>query len=139
MEVDIDYALDELDITKLDQAQKVAFRQIEKHIAALQAVVDKLPRTADGVTVQVDMTLYWVTRKGEIAQGYVITSHHHIGGQGWVKLGRRGDSGPKSRSWRRRPSECYATRSGVLAAKIKSKLTGEGPDVTLTSNTNEAR
>lgn len=89
---------------------------LKARIAELEAIVAKLPKTSSGEPLQVDMDICWVTRKGVINYGYIITMHYHISGNGWIKVGRRGETGRNRRTWRVRPCECFTSNQAAEEA-----------------------
>jgi len=74
---------------------------------AAEALVDKLPQTADGVPVVPGMTVWWV-RNDEVWHGIVAGATSIVV---WVKP----DKGDLAEAWQ--PGGCYSTREAAEAAR----------------------
>lgn len=94
----------------IHDAQNAHIVDLNKRVQALQAVVDKLPRTADGVDIILGMIVYAV---GDYEEGKAIESGQVKGiyaldksGNWWVNFG----------SDEAAPKECYSTQEAAQAA-----------------------
>lgn len=75
-------------------------------LAELEAIVDKLPKTADGVPVMPGMTVFFTTGKGCSVNG--IVQH--------VTSACCGNTSGAGLHWWRSTSDCYSTREAAEAA-----------------------
>lgn len=102
-------ALDEVQTARRRGDEIVAGYEIE--IQRLRAIVDKLPTTADGVTVVPGIDYVWIVRNGEALRGLVLTCFHD---DWYADLRWQTENG----GWCGAPSvsECYSTREAAEKA-----------------------
>lgn len=61
------------ELANLPECSREYISDLEEEIEQLEAIVDKLPKTADGVPVTPGMTIWFNTRKSE-AKGFIVAS-----------------------------------------------------------------
>jgi hypothetical protein len=91
---------------------KVAAKEIESleaGFAEAKAIVDKLPKTADGVVVTPDMKILWAINNGEVSS----RRRSKVADDSWV-YGRYESESARIR-------DCYSTREAAEAAKAREK------------------
>jgi hypothetical protein len=104
---------------KKSENQRSAIAVAQQRIAALQAIVDRLPKTRDGVPITPGMEV-WTRRlyDGKLFSARVEKIVIDEDGLYLVLAG----SGARVRD----PDECFSTREAAEAAEVKQHPTTEG-------------
>lgn len=94
---------------------------LEAEVERLRAVVDQLPRTADGVPILPGIRLWWIERNNPprfppTIETAVVESLHP---EDWENRFTFGSSGPteQTKRWFVEPNRSYSTREVAEAAK----------------------